>query len=405
MIVAAMVMILEVVQKVSTLNQLLEIGDQRAAAESSSHAWTPVQTLNPLHHHNNTNTASSNYDTSLSTRATTQSNIPDVTFLSRQRQQRPPSDESSCQTPPAQGPEGKMGFQALTKIQISGTKEANIKIMCIVITNSTQHDTTLKAIVDTYAPLCDGFLAASNLTDESLGAVKLFSNEHSEWERVLRTWSYVHQHYRSSFGAFHLGEDDMYVIPENLRQMVSNYDSFRKQPLYLGGAIVPSRKTPEIRYCGGGAGYTLNLKALDVVAARLDQCTLSSKKQLPVDQQMGQCLDQVANLQCGKTADAKSSLRYLEFGIDYQAKWSIKVNGPIKVRPLLEHHDIYICQGIPGIAPDAISIHLVNGAWPLAIFSQLKPFNASIPFFKIIVRVNGNNQQCLWMWMVTPVRP
>jgi hypothetical protein len=151
--------------------------------------------------------------------------------------------------------------------------------------------------------------------------------------------------------------------------MVSNYNSFQKQPLYLGGAIVPSRKTPEICYCGGGAGYTLNLKALDVVAARLDQCTLSSKKQLPVDQQMGQCLDQVANLQCGKTTDDKSSLRYLEFGIDYQATWSIKVQGPIKVKPLSEHHDIYMRQGIPGIAADAISIHLVNGAEPLADFS------------------------------------
>jgi hypothetical protein len=106
-----------------------------------------------------------------------------------------------------------------------------------------------------------------------------------------------------------------------------------------------------------------------VVANRLDQCTLSSKKQLPVDQQMAHCLDQVANLQCGKTVDGKLSLRYLEFGIDYQAKWSIKGQGPIKVKPLSEHHAINMRQGIPGIAPDAVSIHLVNGTEPLADFS------------------------------------
>ena len=373
LVVAAMITVLEVIQKVSTLNRLLEIQDQRAAAEAG--LLTPMMTRKPRVH-NNTESSHHDINEAIPSTVTTVGNtrIPDETFLTtrrrRQQQQQTEVQSAACQIPPLQGPEGSLGFQALTKIQLADNEEIRSKIICIVITDSTQHDTRLKAIVETYAPLCDGFLAASDQTDDSLGAVELFNKDQSAWERVTRTWSYVHQHYRNSFDAFHLAEDDTYLIPQNLRQLLSNYAGFYTQPLYLGGAVVPSRKTPEVRYCGGGAGYTLNRKALELVADGLGECSVIEKQQLPVDQQMAQCLNQLAHLQCGRTVDGESALRYLEFGIDYQANWSTKVQGsPIKAKPLKEYHKVYMRQGLGGIAADAVSIHLVNGNEPLTGFT------------------------------------
>jgi glycoprotein-N-acetylgalactosamine 3-beta-galactosyltransferase len=354
--VAVTVMLIEVTHKVSTLQQLLEFQDQNTKVELQ--AW-------------NIPTAMKN-----------QAERAGVNFLPSRIQQAPPSrssEDSACRIPPAQGPEGRMGFQALTKIQLSkGASSASStsrRILCIVLTDSTQHETVLQAAMDTYAPLCDGFLAASNQTDVARGAIDL-GDASKEWERLQRVWNYVREHdrYRNDFDAFHFGGDGMYVIPENLRTMLSHYDQFstnshqkQQQPMYLGGAVVPSRKTPSVRYCGGGAGYTLNRAALDL-APRLSECPQNTQS-LPVDQQLAQCLGQVANLQCGKTADSTSALRYLEFGLDYQAQWSKSVKGPIKSKPLAEHHGIYMRQGLGSIAADAVSFHLVGGTEPLAAFT------------------------------------
>ena len=44
----------------------------------------------------------------------------------------------------------------------------------MVYTHSNRHDGQLRALTETWAKHCDGFLAASNLTDKSLGAVDLW---------------------------------------------------------------------------------------------------------------------------------------------------------------------------------------------------------------------------------------
>jgi hypothetical protein len=261
--IAVLVLLLELIQKFTSLQELIDVQDRNA--QLASQTWTPPVPIEPL----STRTLISlkNETTPLSTSASTVVTVPDVTFLSTRQIQL---DDTPCQVPPSKGSEGRMGFQALTKVQIDSdhnTPKAK-KLLCIVLTDSTQHATTLPAIVDTYAPHCDGFLAASNQTDASLGAFNIqYSNE---WERVLNVWKFVQHHYRNDFDIFHLGGDDMYVIPENLQKMVSQLEpTFDKVPLYLGGAVVPSRKTPDVRYCGGGAGYTLNPMALDIVATRM----------------------------------------------------------------------------------------------------------------------------------------
>ena len=89
------------------------------------------------------------------------------------------SNQSICDIPPGTGEEGPAGIKGLYKIQqameMRRTKniqqqqqqkqldQRNLKIFCMVYTYEQRHD-IVKAILETYAQYCDGFLAFSNVT-------------------------------------------------------------------------------------------------------------------------------------------------------------------------------------------------------------------------------------------------
>jgi glycoprotein-N-acetylgalactosamine 3-beta-galactosyltransferase len=118
----------------------------------------------------------------------------------------------------------------------------------------------LRAVAETWGPRCDGFLAASDLTDESIGAVHLLHEgpEHyrNMWLKVYAMWRYVYDHYRDDYDFFHIGGDDHYVIAENLRHTVPRIlegawnDS---ATLFIGGSLAIRESD-----LNGGSGYTLN---------------------------------------------------------------------------------------------------------------------------------------------------
>ena len=47
------------------------------------------------------------------------------------------------------------------------------RLLCVVYTYDKHHETMLQAIVNTWAWTCDGFFAASTITNETLGSVDL----------------------------------------------------------------------------------------------------------------------------------------------------------------------------------------------------------------------------------------
>ena len=77
---------------------------------------------------------------------------------------------SNCET---KGPWYEATRKALAKVEISPTHPQTKKVFCMVYTHSNRHH-QLRAIAETWGPRCDGFMAASNLTDASLGAVNLW---------------------------------------------------------------------------------------------------------------------------------------------------------------------------------------------------------------------------------------
>lgn len=97
------------------------------------------------------------------------------------------------------------------------------RVLCMVYTYEPNHATNLQAILDTWAPQCDGFFAASNVTDHSMGAIDFSHIQQGPeayanmWQKVRAMWKYVHEHYRNDYDYFHICGDDVYLVPDNLR--------------------------------------------------------------------------------------------------------------------------------------------------------------------------------------------
>ena len=231
-----------------------------------------------------------------------------------------------CDVPPGQGEEGPNGIQGLYKIKTATQERKHgeppkIKLLCMVYTHSERHEDVLRSIVETYAPHCDGFLAASNVTDPSLGAFHLrhtgLEDYGNMWNKVQAMWYYAHQNFLLDFDWFHIGGDDMYVLPENLRRTAATFGHQRAR--ILGGSI-PNSKNPKRRFCGGGAGYTLNRKALHLLVQRFESGECPAETASDEDVRLSRCLED-AGVKCADTNDEKEEVRYHHLDAQFHAAW------------------------------------------------------------------------------------
>ena len=97
------------------------------------------------------------------------------------------------------------------------------------------HATHVRAAVETWAPGCDGFVAFSTESDPSLNAVKI---EHrgeeaymNMWQKLRSIWTYVYGNYGNDYDFFFAGGEDLYVLPQNLRDFLTGKDPSSPQLL------------------------------------------------------------------------------------------------------------------------------------------------------------------------------
>jgi glycoprotein-N-acetylgalactosamine 3-beta-galactosyltransferase len=276
----------------------------------------------------------------------------------------PSNTPGVCDVPPGQGEEGPAGIQALYKLKTANNNNygpvPKVRIFCMVYTHSNRHD-VLRAIVETYAPQCDGFLAASNVTDPTLGAWNIphFGPESYDnmWNKVQAMWFYVHQNFLLEFDWFHIGGDDMYVIPDNLRRMVVDAEFTQTAPKILGGSI-PNSKNPKRRYCGGGAGYTLNRRALHLAVQRFAGGECPAESASDEDVRMSRCLEDVG-VKCADTNDNAQEARYHHLDAQFHAAWVPTRNSVWLWEKLQYFHNIRGNQTkLAQISNTSVSFHL-----------------------------------------------
>jgi glycoprotein-N-acetylgalactosamine 3-beta-galactosyltransferase len=278
--------------------------------------------------------------------------------------------QAVCDIAPGEGEEGAAGYEGLRKIRIASDdapfdapgRATKKRVLCMVYTHSSRHD-RLRAVAETWGPRCDGFLAASDQTDETIGAVHLLHEgpEHyrNMWLKVYAMWRYVYDHYRDDYDFFHIGGDDHYVIAENLRHTVST-GSWKgawndSEPLYLGGSLALGEKR---RYCNGGSGYTLNRVALKMLVHDLfptPRCWPHWQAS-DEDKIVASCFRSVG-IQCMDTNDDRNETRYHTWNADQHADWAI--GKPAQDWAYLpENHGIAWKEGLGQISETSVSFHL-----------------------------------------------
>jgi len=285
--------------------------------------------------------------------------------------------EYTCNTPIGKGNEGVNGFKVMQKVQVGGpspqpelttvnisngtytdanqrrlAEESNEaveegqfidnstiatantnttsvapRILCAVYTHSAKHETNLQAAVDTWAWKCDGFFAASTVTNETLGAVDLPHQGEEKyqnmWQKTRSIWAYIHDNYVDDFDYFLLGGDDLLLIVENLRNFLAEATESNPAgandnniPVYLGSQYPMNE---EEYYCSGAPGYILNRVAVKRLIAEVLQTCWSDKEVSSEDRFLAYCLKSIG-IRCGDTADAKGQQRF--HGMD--PKWIAK---------------------------------------------------------------------------------
>eukprot|EP00752_Nemacystus_decipiens_P004599 g4198.t1 len=97
------------------------------------------------------------------------------------------------------------------------------RVFCGVYTHHPNHSTQVKAIKDTWASHCDGFVAFSDVDDPRIHSFKIKHEGPEEygnmWQKSRAIWKYINFHYVEEFDWFVLGGDDVFIIVENLRKV------------------------------------------------------------------------------------------------------------------------------------------------------------------------------------------
>ena len=114
----------------------------------------------------------------------------------------------------------------------------------------------------TWGKRCNKILLMSSIADDEVPTVKLKLGDGGDkyshlWGKTKSAFRYVYQNHFEEYDWFVKADDDTYMIIENLRYLLKDYNS--SSPLYFGRKFKPFVKQG---YMSGGAGYVLSKEAL-----------------------------------------------------------------------------------------------------------------------------------------------
>jgi hypothetical protein len=292
------------------------------------------------------------------------------------------------------GPEGEGGQKVLEKVRqgIKISREERLqkqkagirlpRILCMVYTYEARHN-NLRAIVNTWGRECDGFFAASNKIDESIGAIKLMQQGTESymnmWQKVRSMWMYAYDHYLDQYDYFYICGDDTYLVMENLRAYLAGdeidrllhgfldqiaiknaeaqkWKTQRPRPLLIGQPQ-HRRKRRSAVFPAGGNGYVLNRATVELYGQQgrlfLENLT-DSREDLFMGDFLGSVGAPVVN-----TQDQNGGWRF--FGKCAQGTYNFNgVRSTIQPIVLERNFGIKTLQGMDSFSKQLISFHLKN---------------------------------------------
>ena len=239
------------------------------------------------------------------------------------------------------------------------------KIFCGVYTMEVNHAGSVRAMRETWAPHCDGFVAFSTASDPRIPALAIEHEGMEEyenmWQKSRAIWKYIGDHYLEQFDYFILGGEDLLVIPENLRQYLSTLQQTPDDDLFAGRRFKGYGK--DNYFNSGGAGYVLSRGTLrKYITTGYDHPHCNPHRHTAMEDVMiAECLRKVFNIGLTDTRDDQARERFHPFAPGNHLSWAPPQPGV---------HDWYfdynqewgLKQGLECCAPDSVSFHYIKKA-------------------------------------------
>mmetsp|Transcript_36153 Transcript_36153/g.66318 ORF Transcript_36153/g.66318 Transcript_36153/m.66318 type:complete len:550 (+) Transcript_36153:116-1765(+) len=243
------------------------------------------------------------------------------------------------------------------------------KLMCLVYTMADAHANRIRAMQQTWAGGCDGFLAFSTESDPRLPAISL-EHEGPEaydnmWQKVRSIWKFVGTHYLDDYDWFFIGGDDLFVLPHNLKTYLASLTHKdgtdpKTKEYFVGRRFNSGGKD---YFNSGGAGYTLSRATLRKFLAAMDDarhCSADTRSSME-DVFIARCLSHLG-IHFTDTRDANGRERFHPFAPGSHLHWT-----PPRAGQERDWYEDYnkewgILQGKDCCAPDSVSFHYIKKA-------------------------------------------
>uniref|UniRef100_A0A7S4RPB1 N-acetylgalactosaminide beta-1,3-galactosyltransferase n=1 Tax=Ditylum brightwellii TaxID=49249 RepID=A0A7S4RPB1_9STRA len=235
------------------------------------------------------------------------------------------------------------------------------KIMCSLYTMSSSHASTIRAIRETWAGGCDGFLAFSTESDPRIPAISIPHDGPEEynnmWQKIRSIWRFVGTHYIDEFDFFFIGGDDLFVLPQNLREYLWVLGD-PEEDWFVGRRFKPR---PGGEFNSGGAGYALSRSTLRKFLSQMEEERCKATQHTAMEDVMiARCLENMHGITYHDTRDDENRERFHPFAPGLHYVWH-----PPKEGQPADWYEQYnkewgVLLGKDCCAPDSVSFHYIK---------------------------------------------
>ncbi|XP_076868470.1 glycoprotein-N-acetylgalactosamine 3-beta-galactosyltransferase 1 [Brachyhypopomus gauderio] len=176
---------------------------------------------------------------------------------------------------------------------------SKVRVLCWIMTQPQNLQKKTQHVRASWARHCNTVLyVSSETTDFPTVGLNVSEGRHNLYWKTIRAFQYIHTHHLHDAEWFLKADDDTFVVMENLRHLLCQYDP--EKPVYLGHKF---RVFIQQGYMSGGAGYVLSRAALQrfVQGFRSGQCQHFSSLE---DMAMGKCMETM-KVRAGDSRDEK----------------------------------------------------------------------------------------------------
>ncbi|XP_052066653.1 glycoprotein-N-acetylgalactosamine 3-beta-galactosyltransferase 1-like [Mytilus californianus] len=194
-----------------------------------------------------------------------------------------------------------------------GIHGVDIRILCWIMTCPNNLHIFAIHVKNTWGKRCDILLFMSSKPDKDFPAIGLRTQEgHNHLtDKSMQAWRHVFEHYRDKADWFFKADDDTYVIVENLKYLLKDYNT--SEPIFFGQHFVkPDTKQS---FNTGGPGYVLSKEALIKLGTRgnnIEECKQDGEFE---DVDVSKCLLKFG-VKIGNTLDEQHRTRFHHLTID-----------------------------------------------------------------------------------------